>query len=684
MTLQINIDNGGTLTDICIFDGDELKKTKVMTTPYDLSKCFFEGLQKASSVLYGKADVAKLLEQVDLIRYSTTQGTNAICERKGPKLGLITNAHAERLPQALQAQGAEIFDALVADRVVFLSKNPSWTTTEQIANDRITTAEQRRLASKQDLDSEQEAYELEVVKAINQLTAAGANRVVISLDSENFEAYENLIKKVVLRRYPRHLLGAVPVLYGCDLSKDENVVRRTWSALINSFLHPSMESFLFNAENRLREYKTKNPLLIFRNDGDASRVAKTIAIKTYSSGPRGGMEGMKTFASTYQFTDMVAIDIGGTTTDITQCLDYQVREVRRGSVEGIDVSFPLTAIKSAGAGGSSVFRVVDAAIRIGPESVGAVPGPAAFGRGGQQATITDASLLSGLLDPESYFGGGMQLDLQRAQQVIQTEIAQPLGLDLDQAVLAMEDAYQAQIAEEIHRVSQVSEQTVLLAFGGGGPLNACGIAEQAGISKVAIPSMAAIFSAYGIGNCDISQRYTVFLAKGKRHAADIEQALDELKRKAQRDMFAEGFSADQYALETQIVFSQKGQESTFVFEQSTQISVDLDDCDVVELELKALKRLRKALDRKLSFKKQQHAQSHHTRSILPQNPDHKHKQNKARGRIDVAVYKLSALNPGDYAQGPAILEEDFFTCRVREGWSFVVSEQKDILLSLEG
>jgi N-methylhydantoinase A len=646
MTLQINIDNGGTLTDICIFQGEELKKTKVLTTPYDLSKCFFEGLQKASSVVYGQSDVAKLLQEVDVIRYSTTQGTNAICERKGPKLGLISDHQGEALVAALQAQEPDIFAALLAERVVLLQHNAS----------------------------EPEAYELEIVKAINQLTAAGANRLVISLNGTDFAEREQAIKSVVLRRYPRHLLGAVPVLYGYDLSRDEQVLRRTWSALINSFLHPSMEQFLFHAENRLREYKSKNPLLIFRNDGDASRVAKTIAIKTYSSGPRGGMEGMKSFARSYQFSNMIAIDIGGTTTDIAQCIDYQLTHVRRGRVEGIDVSFPLTEIHSAGAGGSSIFKVQDGEIQIGPESVGAVPGPAAFGRGGKQATITDASLLSGLFDPASYFGGGLKLDLARAQAVIETEIAQPLGLDVDQALVAMEAAYQAKIAKEIHRFSRVSEHSVLLAFGGAGPLNACGIAEQAGIKQVAIPAMAAVFSAYGIGSCDISQCYSATLAKSKRNHTALKLLGDELLAKARRDMYAEGFDAEQYVLETQLVLSTADQEQIVAFSDLSQIQQDLQAYDTVELELKAVKRLRQTQAQPQGFQAQQAAQSNTTRRILT----------PAQGRIEVPVYALHTLQAGDFAAGPAIIEEDYFTCRVPEGWQFVISAQKDILLGQEG
>jgi N-methylhydantoinase A/oxoprolinase/acetone carboxylase beta subunit len=126
--------------------------------------------------------------------------------------------------------------------------------------------------------------DIEVVKAINKLTAAGANRLVVSFDGASFLDLETRFKKVVAQ-VSAPPAGAVPVLYGSDLTTDRDVVRRTWTALINSFLHPAMEAFLFNAENRLRDYRTKNPLLIFRNDGDASRVAKTVAIKTYSSGP---------------------------------------------------------------------------------------------------------------------------------------------------------------------------------------------------------------------------------------------------------------------------------------------------------------------------------------------------------------------------------------------------------------
>ena len=641
MGLQINIDNGGTLTDICIIDGQRVQKTKVLTTPYDLSKCFFEGLEKASGVVYGKPDVRRLLEEVDLIRYSTTQGTNAICERKGPRLGLIVDAKGSRLIEELAAHDPDVYAALVGDRVVLLDS-------ALVMGDNAQT---------------------QVVGAINKLTAAGASRIVVSFGVADFIAVENAFRKVALRKYPRHLLGAVPMLYGSDLSVDKDPVRRTWTALINSFLHPGMEAFLYNAENRLRQFRTKNPLLIFRNDGDASRVAKTIAIKTYSSGPRGGVEGVKAFSRVYGYTDVVGIDVGGTTTDVCQYLAGGVAEVRRGHVEGISVSLPLCEIVSVGAGGSSIIKVVGGKIAIGPESVGAVPGPACFGRGGQFATITDASLLLGLFDPKSYFGGGMGLDLDRAATAIAVNVAEPLGLKLEEALQQMELAFEAKIAAELHRATKISKDSVLLAFGGAGPLNACGVAEVAGITQVAVPQMAAVFSAYGIGSCDISQRYTESLTRNDQSGLDA--ALAALQAKAGRDMYAEGFDKGQYEIEARLVVTDaSGAETTHPLNDTPTFPTGISNAATVELELAAIKRLRADTGATTRVSVGAAATAAGVRNILA----------RGRGRIDVPVYRLAELKPGDHAMGPAIVE-DYFTCRVLEGWTFVISDAGDILLN---
>lgn len=645
MTLQINIDNGGTLTDICILADGAVKKTKVLTTPYDLSRCFFEGIQKASHVLYGQEDVKRLLEEVDLIRYSTTQGTNAICERKGPKLGLILDSGSRDLPAKLAEQDKEVFDALIGDRIVFLDSETVLGPTAEV----------------------------DVVKAINELTGKGAKRLVVAFGGEGFRGLEEAFARIALVKYPRHLLGAVPILYGSDLTNDKDPTRRAWTALINSFLHPSMEAFLFNAENRLRAFRTKNPLLIFRNDGDASRVAKTVAVKTYSSGPRGGMEGVKTYSRHYNFDKTVSIDVGGTTTDIGQYADGVVSEIRRGHVEGINISFPLCEIMSAGVGGSSVFRVRDGKIAIGPDSVGAAPGPACFGRGGKEATITDANLLIGLFDPASYFGGGMGLDAERAKAAVMSNIAEPLGVGLEEALLLMCEAFEEKIAEELHRFTAISRDTVMLAFGGAGPMNACGVAEKAGLSRVSIPQMAAVFSAYGIGSCDISQRYDVTL--DALSTEGVAKALGALKKKAARDMFAEGVAEGEYEIETRLVADfGHGHESAQPLNGEIHFPAVFEKALAVDLELNAVKKLRGEDHGKGLFEARTKAAPAGSRYPL----------NAEKLRAETPVYRLADLKSGDYADGPAILEEDYFTCRVLAGWRLIVSNLGDVLLTREG
>ena len=340
MTRLINIDNGGTLTDFCLVDGDEVRYTKTLTTPYDLSRCLFDGLTKVSELAYGEPRLAALLQSTDCIRYSTTQGTNALVQRAGPQLGLlVTDATLIEGLAATQAQ-EDLLTALVGDRWGSIS-----------------------------LDADDEALSRELLARVNDLSARGARRLVIAVsgaDGADGAADEARVKGLLLRLYPRHLLGAVPLLFSWELVADPDDIRRTWSGLLNAFLHPAMERFLFNADRRLRDARARQPLRIFRNDGASSRVSKSAALKTYSSGPRGGLEGTRALAAHYGLRHLVMLDVGGTTTDIGVVSDGAIHVDRRGAIEHAPSSLELAAITSYGVGGSSVFRVIDGSLRGGP------------------------------------------------------------------------------------------------------------------------------------------------------------------------------------------------------------------------------------------------------------------------------------------------------------------------------
>lgn len=642
MGMLINIDNGGTLTDICVLKDGEVYNTKTLTTPYDLSKCFFEGLRSVSKIVYNEENVTRLLSEVDYIRYSTTLGTNAIVERKGPKLGVVTNSSNADFVNRIRANDQELFDILVDDRVIEINL--------------------------EDLNDSDKNVDL--ITSITKLTSMGANRIVVCFDVEQAKACESQFKDLAFDNFPRHLLGAVPMLFASELVEDFSAVRRAWAALLNSFLHPAMETFLYNAENRLREYRTKNPLLIFRNDGDASRVAKTIALKTYGSGPRGGMEGVKSFSKKYNLSNVLSMDIGGTTTDIGQVVDHHVHEKRRGEVEGLPISFSLCEMASPGAGGSSILSVKDGVIHVGPESVGAVPGPACFGRGGKSATITDVNLLLGLLDPSTFFGGDLALDAQRARVAIADNIASPLEISIEEALLKLQTAFEEKIAKELKTFGTIDEKTVLMAFGGAGPMNACGVAELAGINTVYVPKMAAVFSAFGIGECDIGQSYTVVL--NSNNQATLDEAYEGLLERAERDIFAEGYGKDELGVSARVIAERGSEEVVYELGDTKMFPSGIMKSDKIMLELSAKKHLQTDDDyKKISVNRVREALSLKTRSIFGED----------KNWHDLAVYDVNTFMPGDYGEGPAVIEEEFFTCQLRKGWSFVVTDIGDLCLT---
>lgn len=640
MGLLINIDNGGTLTDICVIDGAKVHHTKTITTPYDLSKCFFEGLKKASVALYGEEKLVDLLLATDHIRYSTTQGTNAIVEKKGPRLGLIVGAADDTSGLTANGAAADMFSVLVGTRL-----------------------------QKIDLSLSGGDFDSALVSAVNALTNDGANRIVIALAGDDYRTVEKMVKKAILRKFPRHLLGVVPTLCASELVDDSDPVRRTWSALINAFLHPAMETFLYNAEAILREYKHQNPLLIFRNDGDSSRVARTIAVKTYGSGPQGGMEGARALAGHYGFKRLLTMDIGGTTTDIGLVEGGTPRINRRGEVEDIEISFPLSEIVSVGVGGSSILKVVDSAIQAGPESAGGAPGPACFGLGGTKPTITDVFLLTGLIDPATYFGGAMSLDKARAEAAVRSELAEPLGVDLETALAAAEQAWVGKVANSLKAFTQIDQDTVLAAFGGAGPFVVTAIAEAAGIQRVIIPGLAAVFSAFGIGFSDIAQGYTRSVGTGDGPVLDA--AVADLTAQATRDMFAEGFALADCRLDWSLSRDAGNDTAGQPWSPGSPLPAAFAGADDLILGLRAVRAINHAkLVNGAAPPKSAAGSTGNRRLVLPGD-----------GEATLAVHRLEDQIPGAEAAGPCILEEAFFTARIGRGWRFDVNSNRDTMLA---
>jgi N-methylhydantoinase A/oxoprolinase/acetone carboxylase beta subunit len=410
----------------------------------------------------------------------------------------------------------------------------------------------------------------------------------------------------------------------------------------------------------------QNPLLIYRNDGFAGRVAKTVALKTYSSGPRAGMDSAKAYAGYYGFQRCLTLDVGGTTTDIGLIENDVVKASRHGEVEGVECSFPLSNIVSIGVGGGSIFRVKDGAIKVGPDSVGGAPGPACFGMGGKEATITDALLLMGLLDPTTYFGGEMKLDAERARAVIKENIADPLRITLEQAIHAMFKAWAQDIADGLLAYTELTDDTVLCAFGGGGPMGVLAVADAAGIDTVLVPRLSAVFSAHGIGFSDIAHMSELKLTSND--AAGLDAALSELKVRVSRDMFSEGFELDECELQAWLRVN--GEESCI--EALGSVLPDaVTTADEVIVGLRAVKAVNRAELPEKSAAEKHDARIDANRVLV--NPD--------GSTQDLPVIKVEDQTPGASGIGPAVIEEDFWTCKVDTGWSFEFTANGDVLFN---
>ncbi|BBX64135.1 methylhydantoinase [Mycobacterium saskatchewanense] len=634
MGTLINIDNGGTLTDICVWDGNGFSFTKTLTTPHDLSECLFTGIEKASEALYGDADITRLLHETEHVRYSTTQGTNALVERRGPMIGILTSMTGLATAMQQTPAGGKLFADLIADR--HLTFDP---------------------------DAELEAFEFDAVQKVNRLTTLGAARVVVAGASPQ---EEQRLRHVLLRKFPRHLLGSVPLIYSWELAGDRDHARRAWSCVVNSFLHPTMERFLYSAERRLQGYRVVNPLLVYRNDGASSRVAKSVALKTYSSGPRGGLEGTAALARVYGLQHALMMDVGGTTTDVGVVENDTVAVADRGRIEGVRISYPMSDVTSAGVGGSSVIRLVDGEITVGPQSVGAAPGPACFGFGGKQATITDVNLLLGVLDADTYLDGTFTLDASRSRSVIGETIADPLGISLEEALIRMEHAYFDALSVAL--AGSAKEGTTLLAFGGAGPMSATGAARLAGIKQVLIPRTAAVFSAFGISFSDIGKTYEVIVPEPNADSASAVH--DALLVRADRDMFQEGYLLADCEITWRLLL--EGVEDAMVSHLSYQRGDEIDypGC-VVSLQLNVSAAL-------------PHPELPESTKADPRSaPAIGRRQIRATAdRIDdVPVHVLDELTPGHAGTGPAIIEGPFFTARVLPGWGFLVTRSGDLMLT---
>ena len=496
---RISVDIGGTFTD-CFFawNGDYIQ-AKALTTHHNLSQGFNEALDQACAKLgLQRRDV---LTQIDSVRYATTLGTNALIERKGPQVGAIVTAGFEATIPLSRGRGyGEGLDELARNDLSSGTRPDPLVPQTLIrpVRERVDYAGRVLLA----LDEDDVRWQL------RELVDAGAQALVVCLTNavEN-PGHELRVQEIFLQEYPAHQLGAIPMLLSHQLSGRKGEYVRATSTIVDAFLHATMYHALSELEQNLRDHGYTQPMLVNHNSGGMAQLNSTDALQTIHSGPVSGISASEHLARQAGLGNVVATDMGGTSFDIGLVPADGVKHYDFMPV--IDrwlVSVPMVHLVTLGAGGGSIasYNRLHQSIQVGPRSAGSDPGPACYDRGGMRPTVTDADLLLGYLDPARYADGRILLNRKRAEFAIEEEFGDHLDLEpveIAKRIKAEVDEQMANgMAKELRIRGYLPEEFTMLAYGGNGPLHACGIAGHLGISKVLAPPYSSVFSALGAGN----------------------------------------------------------------------------------------------------------------------------------------------------------------------------------------
>ena len=675
MNYTIDIDTGGTFTDGFFVLGDRVETVKVPTTPHDLTVCFLECIRAGAQRF--NVPIEDLLFYSDIIRFSNTIGTNTIIQRDGSKVGLMVTTGREGLAPMYTEGGKS--PLIFGDMVLGISEEVS--TTGEIVK---APDEQLVLATAQ------------------ELIDRGARCLVVAFANSEFNpTNERLVRQVVKRENPRSFLGSVPVFLSSDISRRSGVVERINAAVLNAYIHAKLVRLLYKAGEELRQRLYPKNLFIVHNNGAVARVAKTRPINTYNSGPAAGLLGARLVGQLYGVTDLISADMGGTSFDIGYVQQGQPSYSLKPDVEGFAVNVPMLAIRSIGAGGGSIASVMDGKLKVGPQSAGALPGPACFDLGGAEPTVTDADLILGILDPDYFLGGAMKLTLDKARTVVEEKIAKPLGISVEKAALAIKYRIDEVMGEEIKKLKQTTwpsdANPLLLVYGGAGPAHCCEIAWFAGIKKVIITPFSAVFSAFASSNMDVGHIYYRRVDLPLNENLNMEilvRAITDMQREAARDMRGEGFSSEKVISNLELFINHAGGEPEVKVSTDLNFFTDLAKMRGVVKQAQALLSVEgKAADGKLVLTtvslNVQAPVPHYKIMEMPLtagNPNQAQKSTRpvfleaTKGWQKTPVYERARLINSQQILGPGVVESEHTTVFIPLGWRLSMDRYNNILL----
>ncbi|MFC4184719.1 hydantoinase/oxoprolinase family protein [Saccharococcus thermophilus] len=697
---QVSVDIGGTFTDCFLVWDDIYLETKALTTHHNLALGFMDALEQACNEL-GK-DIRTVLSQLDSVRYATTLGTNALIERKGPKIGLLTTAGYES--QVPLSRGRGYGDGLTPLEQQDL---PAARRPEPIVPIPMIAGVRERIDYKGEIVMPLDEEHLR--KQIRLLVDRGAQAFVIGLmNSVVNPVHERRVEEIILEEYPTHMLGAIPVILSHQVAERKGEYVRITSAILDAYLHDQMYHALSSLEMTLKEYGYNKPMLVVHNIGGMAQLNSTHALQTIHSGPTAGINAAEHLSEEFEVGHLVAMDMGGTSCDIGIVVGGGIRFYDFNPV--IDrwlVSVPMLHLGIIGAGGGSIARYDKTLkhIEVGPASAGSDPGPACFDRGGTNPTVTDADLILGYLDPGYYAEGHISLNKKRAEFAIREAICEELDIDVVEAARQIKKKVDTNMAHAIFKELGVKgydpKNFTLLAYGGNGPLHCCGIAKVLEMEKILIPPFSPIFSAVGAGIMNLVNIHekSVFMNIYDSNTRSLfsefdcfNQYVKELEEAGKEELLRQGIPAEaiQHRLELDMRYGNQLTQ-TSVISPVNRLNNMSDVLQLVEafsvnygerfgegsqqpeagIRINTIRVLSYVELDRVKFKKPVEG---------PAKTPKPHSQRKCyfvdiEGPVLTNVYRTQTIEPGSVIEGPALVESPRTTYLIELGWKLVMGEQ---------
>jgi N-methylhydantoinase A len=670
-SLIIGVDVGGTFTDLVAIDAaGHTTFAKSPSTPQDQSIGVMTGLEELARRL--GLSRAEMLARTQRLVHGTTVATNALLERKGAKVALLTTeGHRDVL---------EMREGLKPNRYDLRSPPP-----EPLVPRELRFGVRERLKPNGEVTTPLDDKSL--TEAIAAIRAAGATSVAICF----LHSYRNPAHEIAAAERIARELPDVSVSRSSDVLPQIKEYERVSTTVVNAYVGPIVRRYLTRLEERLREAGLKGSLFIILSHGGMAPVeeAARLAAATVLSGPAGGMAGCRRCAEMLHVPDLVAFDMGGTSTDISLITDGAMSLSADGGLAGQRIALRSLDIASIAAGGGSIASVDTGHIfRVGPESAGAMPGPACYGNGGEAPAVTDANVILGYLDAKAFMGGRRPLDTAAAEAAVD-RVAATLNIDRMQAATGIFRLVNLKMADGIRlmtlRRGVDPRRFALLSFGGAAGLHATEVARELDIERVIVPTTASVLSAWGMLTSDL--RYeasrTHFETGARTSAAEVREIFADLERRTVERL--KSWFDGPIAIE-------RSAEMRYG-EQIFEIDVPLSDVDlnsdklIAEVEDRFHRRheelytyssrdqevvfvnARVAAVGKVSAGQVKEGQA----GSAPPSAPRSRRQAWLGGWREVPVYALDDLQPGERLQGPAIIEAETTTVVINAGDQLAVN-----------